>query len=730
MKLLALPLLLIAGAAGAQSNTIKLNQLGFLPQSQKLAVVPQGAGERFEVIGADGKPAFAGKLGAATSWAPSGETVRVADFSWLSKPGAYRLKVEGLPLSDPFTVAQDGYRALNSAALKAFYLNRAGIALDPKHAGRWARPAGHPDDKVLVHASAASTARPAGTVLSSPKGWYDAGDYNKYVVNSGISTYTLLAALEHFPQWFARQDIGIPESGNGVPDILDEAMWNLEWMLSMQDPLDGGVYHKLTNLRFDGMVMPHAVGKEPRYVVAKGTAAALDFAATMAAASRVLAKHDQQWPGMSAKMLAAAERAWQWAAAHPAAVFKNPAGVVTGEYGDAHLEDEFAWAAAELYIATGKEAYHKALRPETVAATAPSWSDVRGLAWMSLAQHRDRLKAPDAALAASRLDGLARQLVQEWRSSGYRVPIKGSEMVWGSNAVILNQAMMLLQAYRLNGAQDYLLAAQSALDYVLGRNATGYSFVTGFGTRSTLHPHHRPSMADGVDLPVPGWLAGGPNPGQQDKKDCPVSYPSALPALSYIDHGCSYAANEVAINWNAPLVYVSAALSELTPKPRTTAMTDTPVPLEVLQRQEQLLQFERFDNDTALEIGLKLIELARASKKAVSVEIARNGTVLFAHGMNGTSRDNSDWIRRKSNLVNRTGHSSFYIHNQVRLAGGDHDAIPALDPREYAAHGGSFPIVLKGSGQVGTITVSGLPGAEDHAMVVAALKDYLKVAEL
>ena len=732
MKRLALPFLLLAGLADAQAaDGIKLNQLGFLPQSQKLAVVPQGAGERFAVIGADGKPVLEGKLGAATAWAPSGETVRVADFSWLSKPGAYRIKVEGLPLSDPFTVAQDAYRALNDAALKAFYLNRSAIALEPKHAGQWARPAGHPDGKVLVHASAASSARPAGTVLSSAKGWYDAGDYNKYVVNSGISTYTLLAALEHFPGWFARHDIGIPESGNGVPDILDEAMWNLEWMLTMQDPLDGGVYHKLTNLRFDGMVMPHAAMKEPRYVVAKSTAAALDFAATMAAASRVLGAYDKQWPGMSRRMLAAAEQAWNWAAAHPAVLFKNPAGVVTGEYGDAHLEDEFAWAAAELYIATGKDAYYKALRPDTLAASAPSWSDVRGLAWMSLAHHRERLGAQaDRGLIAARIDGLARQLAQEWRSSGYRVPVKGADMVWGSNAVVLNQAMMLLQAYRLDGQQDYLLAAQSALDYVLGRNATGYSFVTGFGARPVLHPHHRPSMADGVDAPVPGWLAGGPNPGQQDRKGCPVPYPSALPALSYIDHGCSYAANEVAINWNAPLVYVSAALSELTPKPKATAMNDTLVPLEVLQRQEQLLQFDRFDNDTALEIGLRLIDMARTSRKAVSVEIARNGTVLFAHGMNGTSRDNSDWIRRKSNLVNRTGHSSFYIHNQVRLNGGDHDAIPALDPREYAAHGGSFPIVIKGSGQVGTITVSGLPGAEDHAMVVAALKDYLKVTDL
>jgi endoglucanase len=447
----------------------------------------------------------------------------------------------------------------------------------------------------------------------------------------------------------------------------------------------------------------------------------------MAAASRVLKQHEKRWPGMSARMLAAAESAWKWAAANPSVVFKNPQGVVTGEYGDDKLGDEFAWAAAELYISTGKDSYYQAMRPQAVSATFPSWSDVQGLAWMSLAHHRERLSpAADRALIASRIDKLAESLAQEWRSSGYRVPMKAKDIVWGSNAVILNQAMMLLQAYRLNGKQDYLQAAQSSLDYVLGRNPTGYSYVTGFGARPVMHPHHRPSIADKVEAPVPGWLSGGPNPGQQDAKDCPP-YPSKLPALSFIDHMCSYASNEVAINWNAPLVYVTAALSELT-RPKT--MTDQLASLDTLLRQEQRLQFDRFSNDDAYDIGVKLIEMARAAKKSISVEIARDGHVLFAHGMNGTSPDNNNWIRRKSNLVKRTGHSSYYIHTEVRRNGGDIDALPGLDVRDFAAHGGSFPLVIKGQGLVGTITVSGLPGEEDHAMVVAALKDYLKVGDI
>lgn len=731
MRPLLLALVLAGGASqAAPAPGIKLNQLGYLPGAVKLAVVPAGPASVFEIVSVDGKTVLRGQLGAPETWDPSGETVRVADFSRLTRPGSYRLKLADAPASDVFHVQPDGYRTLGAAALKAFYMNRSGMALERRHAGAYARPAGHPDDQVLVHASAASKTRPAGTVISAPKGWYDAGDYNKYIASSAIATYTLLAAYEHFPEWFARLEANIPESGDAVPDVLDEAMWNLEWMLAMQDPEDGGIYHKLTNLRFDGMVLPHLAMREPRYVVRKSTAAALGFAATMATASRVLAAHEARWPGMSARMLAAAERAWAWARANPGVDFKNPPDVITGEYGDVRLDDEFAWAAAELYIATGKDGYYRALQPETVANTVPAWDDVRGLAWMSLAHHRQRLTAiADRTLIASRIDGLAASLAAAGRG-GYRVSMKGTDVVWGSNAVILNQAMMLLQAYRLNGKPAYLAAAQSDLDYVLGRNPFGVSFVTGFGARTPMHPHHRPSEGDALAAPVPGFVVGGPNPFQQDAAECPP-YPSRLPALSWIDHACSYAGNEVAINWNAPLVYVTAALSSLTPAPETQAMPHMSAALERILRQENLLQFDSFSNEQALAIGLKLVELGRAGGKPVTVDIRRNGTLLFAHAADGAPADHADWIRRKNNLVNRTGHSSHYVHTEVKERGGDIDAVPGFDPREYAAHGGAFPVVVRGTGQVGTIAVSGLPGPEDHALVVRALQDVLKVdAEL
>ncbi len=564
----------ISSVASSSSSTpvndghIKLNQLGFLPGAAKWAVAPSVPASTFQLLQAESRvTVYSGSLSAAANWAPAQEQVKLAEFSTFNTPGNYVLRVEGLVDSHPFRIGADAYGELTAASIKALYFNRASTALLAEHAGVYARPAGHPDTQVRIHPSAASAERPAESLISSPKGWYDAGDYNKYIVNSGISTYTLLAAYEHFPDFFKALELNIPESGDAMPDLLDEVLWNIDWMLSMQDPHDGGVYHKLTNKNFDGTVMPHRA-TSARYVVQKTTSAALNFAAVMAAASRVFADYEAQRPGLSAQTLAAAVSAWDWAKANPAVVYRQPSDVFTGEYGDSHLADEFAWAAAELYISSADDAYYTELKPASTVNGVPSWGYVNGLAWVSLAHHRAALtEAADQSLISSRITSLASSLRNQWQTSAYRVSMQTSDFVWGSNSGALNQALMLLQAYRLNGERSYLDAAQALLDYVLGRNATDISQVTGFGSRATLHPHHRPSEADTVLAPVPGFLAGGPNPGQQDKAYCPQAYPSSAPAKSYLDHYCSYASNEVTINWNAPLVYVSAALQALTPAP-------------------------------------------------------------------------------------------------------------------------------------------------------------------
>lgn len=578
----ALSLALLAAASSADNNVtssvttsslqaslplIKINQVGFLPASKKVAVIPATNATHFSIVKAGTQKAvLTSTLSEAAAWAPAQETVKLADFSKVKEIGDYVLHVDGLPDSARFHISADSYKELNAAAIKSFYLNRASIELTPKYAGIYARAAGHADTKVLVHASAANTKLPTGSVISAPKGWYDAGDYNIYVINSGISTYTLLAALEHFPDFYKSQVLNISESNNAVPDLLDEAMWNLEWMLAMQDPNDGGVYAKLTNQRFDGFVMP-AQANEPRYVVQKTTAAALDFAAVMAVASRVVTHYEINFPGLSAKMLKASENAWAWAKANPAIYYRQPDDIKTGGYGDNNVSDEFAWAAAELYITTKNDDYYRALNPTQVLNSVPAWADVKGLAWISLAQHRKHLTAiADQQLIASRIENLANSLLIKAQASAYGVVMQTEDFIWGSNSLAANQAMMLIQAYRLNGKRDYLDAAQAQLDYILGRNATDYSFVTGFGTKPSVHPHHRISEADGVAAPVPGMLVGGPQAGQQDLKNCSTGYPSKIPAKSYLDNVCSYASNEIAINWSSPLVYVSGAIQVLTQK--------------------------------------------------------------------------------------------------------------------------------------------------------------------
>jgi len=554
----------IAPPTTSVPTKIRLNQLGFLPSAQKIAVVPGVAATTFTIVDSNNTEVLNGNLTAAATWEPALESVKLADFSSLTKAGDYKIRVEGVDDQAAFTISGTAYDALNAAAIKAYYFNRASIALLAANAGIYARPAGHPDNIVKIHASAATTARPEGTIISASKGWYDAGDYNKYIVNSGITTYTLLAAFEKFPDYFKTQNLNIPESGNSVPDLLNEALWNLDWMLAMQDPNDGGVYHKLTSKGFSGFVMPDQDTSE-RFVVQKTTAATLDFAAVMAAASRIYSAYETQNPGLSAKMLTAAKNAYAWAKANPAVYYSQPDDIQTGAYGDNNVSDEFAWAAAELYISTQDDTYYTALNPATLDANVPGWGSVQSLAWISLAHNLNNLTATaDKILIKTKIDTLAKSLVGKKDTSAFSVSLEKGDFFWGSNSGAMNQAVMLLEAYQLDKTQSqYLNAAQSLFDYVLGRNPTEYSFVTGFGSQSPLHIHHRPSSADGIDAPIPGFLAGGAT--LDGTYDCGAAlYPSPLIAKSYYDNECSYSTNEIAINWNAPLVYVSAGLQTLT----------------------------------------------------------------------------------------------------------------------------------------------------------------------
>ena len=147
--------------------------------------------------------------------------------------------------------------------------------------------------------------------------------------------------------------------------------------------------------------------------------------------------------------------------------------------------------------------------------------------------------------------------------------------------------------------------------------------------------------------------------------------------------------------------------------------------LETLTRQEQELQFTAFNSDTALALGLKVVELAKQGSKIITVNITVNGKVLFHHAMQGASSDQADWIRRKNNVVTRFGRCSFYVGIDYKHRGVVFEEVTYLDPEEYAANGGAFPITIKQIGMIGTATVSGLRQAEDHALLVEAMRAVL-----
>ncbi len=539
---------------------VLVNQVAYLPGLPKSALVTSPASGSFEVTDADGSIVLSGQMTPARDWDKAGMPVSVADLTSIDEPGTYQIKVEN---ADPvsFRVGLRPSVDLVRAASKYYYFNRASTELPEQYAGEFHREAGHPDRETYIHATAASPGRPAGSTISTPYGWYDAGDYNKYVVNSGITTYTLMMTWVQNRALMDTLTWNIPESGNEVPDLLDEVRWNLEWMLSMQDPSDGGVYHKNTTAGFEGFVIPSKATSK-RYVTAKGTAATLDFAAVMARASRVFKPYDASFSEM---MLEGAQQAWVWAVANPDSEFRNPQenvpdgpAISTGQYGDGNFSDEFFWAAVELYLATGDEMYRTRANPDIMDSFGtPAWPNVESLGLVSILA--DDNASPELQGKAKRaLLELADQLMADYQASPAGIPL--TRFRWGSNSDILNQSLILINAFHISEQESYLKAAVASLDYVLGANVTGYCFVTGFGKKSPVNLHHRPSAADGIAKPFPGMLAGGPNPYNMAQDCGKDAYPDHHPAAAFIDEECSYSTNEVAINWNAPLVYVSASL--------------------------------------------------------------------------------------------------------------------------------------------------------------------------
>ena len=556
-------LMITACAASAifAAPTVYQNQVGFLTNGLKQIAVIDGAGKEVSFKDAEGTVALTVKAPEAQSWEPAGKEASLVDFSEIKTPGTYKIFIGDEEVGHPVIISDNAYEGVTKGSLKFFYFQRSSTALEEEYAGEYARAAGHLDTAVRYHASTGHETSTDSTFNGS-KGWYDAGDYGKYIVNSGITTYTLLQLYQQNKAYFDTLKLNIPESKNEVPDILDEIRWNLDWMMSMQDK-DGGVFHKLTTKQFAGMVMPEKA-TAVRFAIGKGVEASWNFAAVMALAADIYSPYDSVFADTCAK---ASVKARWWAYTHPTAIYEQPKDIGTGTYTDALVWTLKLWTNAELYRITGDKVFTDSLHSLKITrkkASLQSWSHSLMLEAFTIATNPEVFEAADVDSAKAMIFTLADSYVESLDKNGFGVAMTNNDFYWGSNSIAANKGMVLIHAYILTKEEKYFNAAIGLADYLLGRNPLDKSYLTGFGVNPVMNPHHRISQADGIEAPVPGMLSGGPNASANDAGTCKQDYAKGKPvAEAYYDNACSFASNEVAINWNAPFAYLVGSIQAI-----------------------------------------------------------------------------------------------------------------------------------------------------------------------
>lgn len=529
-------------------RSITINQVGYPIHSKKIAIF-KGRGGEFRVVNNTTKEVvFHGHTGEPRRDDASGVIVHIGDFSLIQEPGQYHIEQDGRDSSGSFMIVDRPYHQLHKGLLKAFYYFRCGVDLEEKFAEQWNHKACHLTTGIVYGEP--------NTLLDSCGGWHDAGDYGKYSGPGAKAVADLLLAYELYPESFS-EPIPLPESDTHTPDVLHECRVELEWLMKMQEVQTGGVFHKLTTLNFPALdVMPEDDDSD-LYFSPISAAATGCFAGVMAMAARIYMPFDSDF---AESCLKAAIVAWNWLEANPTVPgFKNPSDITTGEYGDEQDLDERYWAAAELFRSTGDESYHRAfqaLSKETFSKIQLGWADMGGYGTISYLLHGEE-QVNKSLYTELKKEWLkeANRLVQQGNQDGYLISLRSEDYIWGSNMLVLNNAMVLLIAYGLHEDPDYETCALNHLHYLMGRNVLDISYVTGFGDHPVMNPHHRPSVGDDVVAPVPGMVAGGPDQGLHD--DYVREHLQGKPAAQcFADHEDSYSTNEVTIYWNSPAVFL------------------------------------------------------------------------------------------------------------------------------------------------------------------------------
>lgn len=552
---------------------IRVNQVGYVPGLPKQASVATESTTPvpWTLKNAAGTAVATGRTKPKGMDAGSGENVHTIDFSSYNKVGSGYTLTVGADTSFPFDISPTVVTNLRYDSLEFFYHQRSGIPIEARYVGAaHARPAGHVnvapnqgDDNVPCRADLN-----CGYTLDVRGGWYDAGDQGKYVVNGGIAAWELQNEYERATVFGDRSALGdgtlaIPEQGNGVPDVLDEARWEVEFLLEMQvpdgQPLAGMAHHKIHDQQWTGLPTLPNEDAQPRRLSAPSTAATLNLAAAAAQASRLWKRYD---PAFAARALAAAEKAYAAAKAHPDVLADPNDGQGGGTYSDGTVTDEFYWAATELFATTGRYRQDVVTSPlyggKSVNVHGFDWASTGALGDITLALGRTKL---DVRAIRSAIVATADAHLSNMASAGHPAPYRNPDgsYEWGSNGLVANNGVVLALAYDLTHRTKYRDGAFAALNYLLGRNPTNYSYVAGYGDQAVRNVHHR-FWANQLNPALPnapaGAMSGGPNSGLQD----PVAarlLAGCPPQRCFVDHVEAYSVNEVAINWNAALAWLS-----------------------------------------------------------------------------------------------------------------------------------------------------------------------------
>lgn len=583
---------------------IVTNQVGYFENGVKRATVilddnsNKDKTQKFSLIDSSGKEVYSGKTEQFGLDKDSGDTVQIIDFTVFTDAGTYTLKTEDGKSSREFNIGiDDNYSSMLYDGLNYFYQNRSAIDIESDYItsgdkDALAREAGHASDIANIEQTWGYTGSSGTQDVTG--GWYDAGDHGKYVVNGGISLWMMNNIYENALRLgkedsFADNTLSVPEAGNGYPDLLDEARWEMNWMFKML-VADGDykdmVYHKVHDVKWTALGMKPSDDTMDRIIKPPTTAATLNFVACAAQSARLWKDIDDEF---SDKCLDAAKLSYEAAKKHPDMFAPLDESVGGGPYGDNYSDDEFYWAACELYTTTGDNKYLSDIKNnenylkmqtsidkgecvDTVGTF--DWGNTAALGNMTLYLNKENVSDIDFDTLENNIVEAADKYLDMQSNQGYGLPYgqstinysdKDTGYVWGSNSFVLDNSVVTAYAYNVTGDESYLYGVESAMDYILGRNANDYSYVTGYGVHASQYPHHRfwsGQEFDEYPLAPDGVLVGGPNSGMEDPwvRGSGWKKGEIAPQKCYLDNIEAWSVNECTINWNVALCWVDAFL--------------------------------------------------------------------------------------------------------------------------------------------------------------------------